>query len=85
MNEIKEFASGRTYQTKTRGERSLSSCRLLGRGVYSIVEHKGHTHLAYVLEFPEEQTEVQDDFNIKSEGSYVISVKVIISFTLFFI
>ncbi|GBC02891.1 hypothetical protein RclHR1_04890002 [Rhizophagus clarus] len=75
LNEIKEFASGRTYQTKTRGERSLSSCRLLGRGVYSIVEHKGHTHLAYVLEFPEEQTEVQDDFNIKSEGSYVISVK----------
>jgi len=75
LNEIKEFASGRKYQTKTRGERSLSPCRLLGKGVYNIVEHKGHTHLAYVLEFPEEPTEVQDDFNIKHEGSYVISVK----------
>ncbi|CAB4395871.1 uncharacterized protein OCT59_024521 [Rhizophagus irregularis] len=75
LDEIKEFVSGRKYQTKTRGERSLGSCRLLGKGVYNIVEHKGHTHLAYVLEFPEEPTEVQDDFNIKREGSYVISVK----------
>lgn len=75
IDEIKEFVSGKKYQTKTRGERSLSACRLLGRGVYNIVEHKGHTHLAYVLEFPEEPSEVQDDFNIKGEGSYVISAK----------
>uniref|UniRef100_A0A1D1YGL8 Uncharacterized protein n=1 Tax=Anthurium amnicola TaxID=1678845 RepID=A0A1D1YGL8_9ARAE len=75
MNEIKNFVSGKKYQTKTRGERTLSACRLMGRGVYNIVEHKGHTHLAYVLEFPEEPSEIQDDFNIKNEGSYVISVK----------
>jgi hypothetical protein len=75
IDEIKEFVSGKKYQTKTRGERSLDACRLLGRGVYNIVEHKGHTHLAYVLEFPEEPSEVQDDFNIKGEGSYAISVK----------
>jgi len=75
LDDLKEFTNGRKYQTATRGERTLSSCRLLGRGVYNIVEHKGHTHLAYVLEFPEEPNEVQKEFNINKEGSYVISVK----------
>jgi len=75
MDDIKEFVSGKKYKTATRGERSVTECRLMGRGVYNIVEHKGHTHLAYVLEFPEEQSEVQNEFNIEKEGSYVISVK----------
>jgi hypothetical protein len=75
MEDIKEFVSGKKYKTATRGERSVNECRLMGRGVYNIVEHKGHTHLAYVLEFPEEPSEVQDEFNIEKEGSYVISVK----------
>jgi hypothetical protein len=83
MDDIKEFVSGKKYETTTRGERSVSECRLMGKGVYNIVEHKGHTHLAYVLEFPEEPSEVQNDFNIEKEGSYVISVKVIISHLLF--
>jgi hypothetical protein len=75
MDDLKEFTSGKKYQTATRGERELSTCKLMGRGVYNIVEHKGHTHLAYVLEFPEKPGEVQKDFNVKHEGSYVISVK----------
>ncbi|CAG8519261.1 958_t:CDS:2 [Funneliformis caledonium] len=73
LDDLKDFTNGRKYQTATRGERTLSSCRLLGRGVYNIVEHKGHTHLAYVLEFPEEPNEVQKEFNINKEGSYVIN------------
>jgi len=77
LDDLKEFTIGKTYQTATRGERKLSECKLMGRGVYNIVEHKGHTHLAYVLEFPEEPGDVQKDFNLKNEGSYVISVKVI--------
>lgn len=75
MDDIKEFVSEKKYRTATKADRSVGECRLAGRGVYNIVEHKGHTHLAYVLEFPEEPSEVQDDFNIKQEGSYVISVK----------
>lgn len=75
MDDIKEFVGEKKYKTTTRGERSVSECRFMGRGVYNIVEHKGHTHLAYVLEFPEEPSEVQNEFNIEKEGSYVISVK----------
>jgi hypothetical protein len=37
--------------------------------------NQGHTHLAYVLNLPEEIGEVQKEFNIAKEGSYVLSVK----------
>jgi len=70
LDDVKEFVSGQEY---TSGQNL--PCRLLGRGVYYMVEHKGQTHLAYVLEFPEEPTNVQKDFKIVKEGSYVISVK----------
>jgi len=39
------------------------------------VEHHGHTHLAYVLELPHDLGEVQQSFNIKKEGSFVVAVK----------
>ncbi|CAG8526047.1 12093_t:CDS:2 [Acaulospora morrowiae] len=68
-DDVKEFVNGQEYSS------GQKSCRLLGRGVYYMVEHKGQTHLAYVLEFPEEPTNVQKDFKIVKEGSYVISVK----------
>lgn len=70
LDDIKEFVRGQQYTPE-----QDSSCRLLGRGVYNLVEHKGQSHLVYVLEFPEEPTQVQKDFNIVKEGSYVISVK----------
>ncbi|CAJ0635612.1 10080_t:CDS:2 [Entrophospora sp. SA101] len=69
-NELKEFVSGRTYQTATKGQQALQDCRIFGRGVYNIVEHHGHTHLAYVLEIPEEPTEIQKEFNVNKEGTY---------------
>jgi hypothetical protein len=64
-----------TYTTKTRGERHVEGARPIGEGVYALVKHHGTTHLAYVLELPEEPTGIQKAFNIAKEGSYVISVK----------
>lgn len=49
--------------------------RAVGEGVYGIVEHERHTHLAFVLELPHEPGEVQRCFNIPKEGSYHIVVR----------
>lgn len=49
--------------------------RPVGEGVYAICEHGEHTHLVYVLELPEELGDVQHEFNIEKEGSYILSVK----------
>jgi len=49
--------------------------RAVGEGVYGIVEHQLHTHLAFVLELPHEPGEVQRCFNIPKEGSYHIVVR----------
>jgi len=39
------------------------------------VERHKHTHLAYVIEIPQEMMEVQEAFNIKKESSYIITIK----------
>jgi hypothetical protein len=63
------------YETKTRGERHLAPARPAGEGVYAIVRHDGHTHLAFALELPARRGEVQEQLNIPDQGSYVITVK----------
>jgi hypothetical protein len=63
------------YSTKTKGERKLAAARPAGEGVYAIVRHDGHTHLAYSLELPEKPRQVQQEFRIKDEASYIISIK----------
>jgi len=49
--------------------------RSAGEGVYALVLHGNHTHLAYVLELPLRPGEVQEAFNIKRQGRFVIAVK----------
>ena len=63
------------YETKTRGERRLPPARPAGEGIYAIARHSGHTHLAYVLELPEEPGDAQRALNIIKEGSYILAVK----------
>jgi hypothetical protein len=46
-----------------------------GEGVYALLLHGNHTHLAYVLALPPTPGEVQDAFNIRAEGRFVIAVK----------
>jgi hypothetical protein len=73
--EVVDELDQKTYQTRTRGERIQPEARPAAEGVYSIVRHGDHTHLAYVLELPEEPGEVQKAINIEPEASYIISVK----------
>jgi len=63
------------YQTKTRGERVEPAARPAGEGVYAIVDHDRHTHLAYALELPKKPGEVQKDLDIEESGSFIVSVK----------
>jgi hypothetical protein len=62
------------YETKTMGERSQPAARMAGEGVYAIVDHRGHAHLAYELELPHRIGDVQDAFRIEPRASYVASV-----------
>ena len=73
--EVEDELDPKTYPTKTRGERRLPAARPAGEGVYAIVRHRSHTHLAYALELPTKPGEVQRALNVVKEGSYVISVK----------
>ena len=64
-----------TYRTQTRGERHVAPARPAGEGVYALVLHREHTHLAYALELPATPGDVQRALNIVPEGSYIVAVK----------
>jgi len=63
------------YETATRGERFQPGARPAGEGVYAIVRHQDHVHLAYQLELPEQPGDVQRELKIQPEASYVIVAK----------
>jgi hypothetical protein len=63
------------YETKTRGVRKIPPARPAAEGVYTILRHGEHTHLAYFLELPKRQGPVERELNIKREASYIIAVK----------
>ena len=65
----------RTYETKTRGVRHVQPVRPAAEGIYALVRHGEHTHLAYVLELPKVQGPAERDLNIEREASYIIAVK----------
>jgi len=69
--ELRQTAAGIPVLIGSKGE----NLRPAGEGVYALVLHGNHTHLAYVLELPLIPGEVQEAFNIKSEGRFVIAVK----------
>ncbi|KAF9366543.1 hypothetical protein BGX34_001088 [Mortierella sp. NVP85] len=64
-----------SYSTKTRGERTQQSARLIGEARYEIVIHHGHSHFIYELEVPQQPTDVQQTFNISKEGQFLVQVK----------
>jgi len=73
--DIHDFLGKETYDTQTRGERTIEAERPVGEGFYGILTHHGHTHLCYVLEQPQDPGDAQKTFNIVKEGSYIINVK----------
>lgn len=65
----------RQYRTKIRGPRTEPPGRPAGEGIYAIVRHVNHTHLAYGLELPASPGPVQRDLDIAREASFVVMVK----------
>jgi hypothetical protein len=63
------------YETETRGTRRMGGAVPAGEGKYSVIEHEGHSELAYILELPDEPGPTQQEFQIKKEASYIVSVK----------
>jgi hypothetical protein len=74
-HEIERELQTQVYKTRTRGARLLPSARPAGEGVYALVRHADHTHLAYALELPEEPGPVQRALQIRGEASFIVSVK----------
>lgn len=76
MKDLQEnFFAAKTYQTATRGERTVGESRPYAEGVYAITSTKRASHLAYVLTIPAEPGEIQDTFGIYQQGSWVVSSK----------
>jgi hypothetical protein len=73
--ELREEIEEKEYETKTRGVRRQPQARPVGEGRYAVVNHDGHTHLAYVLELPREPGEAQRTFNIREEASFIVAVR----------
>jgi hypothetical protein len=73
--EIEDELDVKTYQTKTRGEQTREPARPVGEGIYNIVRHQDHTHFVYVLNLPRQMGEVQKAFQLREEGSYILSIK----------
>jgi len=75
VNTIGQLLIEENYTTITQGERTVSACRPAGEGLYAIVQAQNSTHLAYVLELPQDIGDVQKAFNIEKEGSFFLVVK----------
>jgi hypothetical protein len=63
------------YETKTRGIRHVTAAKPVGEGRYRLLRHSKHVELAYALELPRKPGPAQEEFEIRDEASYIISVK----------
>ncbi|KAJ4347004.1 uncharacterized protein N0V89_010938 [Didymosphaeria variabile] len=70
------FFKGNEYETKTQGTRRVEPVATVAEGVYFISRTEDRsTHLVYAITIPSELGEVQEDLGLRSQGSFVISVK----------
>ncbi|KAJ5965508.1 hypothetical protein N7481_012222 [Penicillium waksmanii] len=69
------FIASSTYQTATRGERTVEEARPYAEGVYALTSTKRATHLAYMLTIPSEPGEVQESFGLHRRGSWIVQSK----------
>ncbi|KAF9921086.1 hypothetical protein FBU30_008939 [Linnemannia zychae] len=83
LSEIKSRLQEYTYSTKTRGERTQSAARFIGKARYEIVlDHVDPQHpqrqrayFIYELEIPENPGPVQTAFKIAKEGQFLVQAK----------
>lgn len=76
FSDLKEsFMTGSDYVTKTTGTSHTPPVTPLAEGVYAITSTGRESHLAYIINIPNELGEVQKDLGLKERGSFVASVK----------
>lgn len=73
--ELEDELDPYAYETKSRGTRVEPAVRPSGEGVYAIVDHGGHTHIAYALELPQTPGPVQAAFQIRPMASLIVTVR----------
>lgn len=70
------FFKGEEHETKTAGTRRTEPVTTVAEGVYAITRTENRTtHLAYATTIPSDLGEVQEDLGLRSQGSFIISVK----------
>jgi hypothetical protein len=69
------FIAGKTYQTKTAGERHIEEARPYAEGVYALTSTPRASHLAYILTIPAELGAVQEEFGLRERGSWIVQSK----------
>ncbi|KIW05782.1 uncharacterized protein PV09_03637 [Verruconis gallopava] len=76
MSELKEqFFQGSDYETKAGESRHTPNVVPAGEGVYAITDSGRSSHLVYVLTVPTSAGQLQDELGIRSQGSFVLSLK----------
>ncbi|CAO3563492.1 unnamed protein product [Mortierella alpina] len=75
LDEVESRLERYTYSTKTRGERTQESARLIGEARYEFILENNHSHFVYALAVPQEPGEVQMSFHIAKEGQFLVQVK----------
>jgi hypothetical protein len=65
----------KTYETKTRGERTTPEAKPYAEGVYALIKEGRSSHLAYILTIPRQLGDIQSDFGLYDRGSFVIQSK----------
>ncbi|KAJ5306184.1 hypothetical protein N7508_005199 [Penicillium antarcticum] len=70
-----KFIAGKTYQTKTMGERHTEEATPYAEGVYAITSTPRASHLAYILTIPAELGAVQEEFGLYERGSWLVQSK----------
>jgi hypothetical protein len=73
--ELQDELGRKVYETKMRGMRVQPEARPTGEARYAVVEHEGHTHIAYALELPRRRGEVQKALGIEREASFIAAVR----------
>lgn len=75
IDELLSVLTRKDYKNQTQEVTELTEAHCLGIGTYLIIEHDGHTHLCYKLNTPSKIGEVQEQFNLKKHGDYIVSIK----------
>ena len=75
LDDLLNILRKKDYQKSTQDETDLTEAHCLGIGKYLIIDHDGYTHSYYKLDVPSIISDVQEQFNLKNEGGYIVSVK----------